>query len=418
MLDSIKNSPDFRLLFESSPGLYLVLTLELRIVAVSEAYAEATMTRREQILGRGLFEVFPDNPDDLTADGVSNLRASLASVLNNRKPHTMAVQKYDIRRPDGSFEVRFWSPINKPVFDERRQIIYIIHRVEDVTAFMESQNREQQKDKVTAELRRKVEEMELDIFQRSMEIKKMNTQLEQRVRERTEQLTQAEKRYHYIIDNMMEGMQVIDRDFCYLYVNEAVIRQSKYSGEELLGYTMMERYPGIEQTEFFKVLQRCMESRTAQTLENEFRFPDNSTGFFALSIQPTDEGLFILSTDISERKRAENALEAQNRKLLIQNRELEQFAYIASHDLQEPLRTIKSFSELLSAKVGIGADKDTNTYLGFIIASAERMTELIRGLLEYSRIGREKQPGLVNCNRSLPRCWRIFPPPYRKAGLR
>ncbi len=399
MLDTIKTSPDFRLLFESAPGLYLVLTPELRIVAVSNAYAEATMTRREQIMGRGLFEVFPDNPDDPAADGVSNLRASLASVLNNRKAHTMAVQKYDIRRPDGSFEVRYWSPINKPVFNDRREVIYIIHRVEDVTAFVESQNRERQKDKVTAELRRKVEEMELDIYQRSMEIKKMNAQLEQRVQERSEQLLQTERRYHHIIDNMMEGMQVIDRDFCYLYVNDAVVRQSKYSAEDLLGYTMMEKYPGIEQTEFFKILRHCMENRTSKALENEFRFPDNSSGFFALSIQPLDEGLFILSTDITERKRAEKELEARNRKLLMQNRELEQFAFIASHDLQEPLRTIKSFSELLLRKLGAGSDKDVNTYLGFITESAERMTELIKGLLEYSRIGREKQSGAtVNCN--------------------
>lgn len=171
MIDS-KTLPDFRLLFESAPGLYLVLLPDLHIVGVSDAYAEATMTRREEILGRHLFEVFPDNPNDPMADGVSNLRASLDSVLKKRKTHTMAVQKYDIRRPDGSFEVRYWSPINKPVFDERKEITYIIHRVEDVTAFVEMQDRERQKDKITEELKRKVEEMELDIYKRSMEIKR------------------------------------------------------------------------------------------------------------------------------------------------------------------------------------------------------------------------------------------------------
>ena len=62
--------PDFRVLFESAPGLYLVLTLDLRIVAVSDSYLRATMTRREEILGRGIFDVFPDNPDDPNATGV------------------------------------------------------------------------------------------------------------------------------------------------------------------------------------------------------------------------------------------------------------------------------------------------------------------------------------------------------------
>jgi light-regulated signal transduction histidine kinase (bacteriophytochrome) len=92
-------------------------------------------------------------------------------------------------------------------------------------------------------------------------------------------------------------------------------------------------------------------------------------------------------------------MEAQNRMLQIQNRELEQFAYIASHDLQEPLRSVKSFAELLQKKLGQDADKEVRKYLEFVTASGERMTELVKGLLDYSRIGREKQPESVNCNR-------------------
>lgn len=79
-------APDFRVLFESAPGLYLVLTPDLTIVAVSEAYLCATMTNREEILGRQLFEVFPDNPSDPSASGVRNLKDSLNRVLRNRGP--------------------------------------------------------------------------------------------------------------------------------------------------------------------------------------------------------------------------------------------------------------------------------------------------------------------------------------------
>src|ERR671919_1660013 len=95
-------APDFRALFESAPGLYLVLRPDLTIVAVSDAYLRATMTRRDEILGRGLFEVFPDNPDDPHATGTSNLRASLERVLATRAPDSMAVQKYDIRVPESA----------------------------------------------------------------------------------------------------------------------------------------------------------------------------------------------------------------------------------------------------------------------------------------------------------------------------
>ena len=86
-------TPDFRKLFESSPDLYLVLSPDLDIVAVSDAYARATMTQRQAIVGRPLFEVFPDNPEDSSATGVHNLRASLERVLRERVPDTMPVQK-------------------------------------------------------------------------------------------------------------------------------------------------------------------------------------------------------------------------------------------------------------------------------------------------------------------------------------
>ena len=91
-------TPDFQALFESAPSSYLVLTPDFTIVAVSNAYLQATMTKREEILGRGLFDVFPDNPEEPTATGVRNLRTSLENVLQNRASHTMEVQKYDIRR--------------------------------------------------------------------------------------------------------------------------------------------------------------------------------------------------------------------------------------------------------------------------------------------------------------------------------
>ena len=95
--------PDFRALFEASPGLYLILAPDLTIAGASDAYLHATMTRREEIDGRGLFEVFPDNPDDPETSGASNLSASLERVLRFRRPDAMALQKYDVRRPDGAF---------------------------------------------------------------------------------------------------------------------------------------------------------------------------------------------------------------------------------------------------------------------------------------------------------------------------
>ena len=169
------NRDELQHLFESLPGLYLVLTPELRIVAVSDAYLKATMTTREGVLGRGLFEVFPDNPDDTDANGVSNLRASLDRVRSSAAPDTMAIQKYDIRRQDGVFEERYWSPINSPVLGMNGRVKYIIHRVEDVTEFM---RQKAQPLVPTDELRARMDQMEAEIFKSAQRVQETNRQLE------------------------------------------------------------------------------------------------------------------------------------------------------------------------------------------------------------------------------------------------
>jgi signal transduction histidine kinase/CheY-like chemotaxis protein len=167
--------PDFQRLFEGAPGLFLALDPQLKIVAVSTAYLNATLAEREAILNRGIFEAFPDNPDDPAADGVRNLRASLERVLAERRPDTMAVQKYDIRRPDGTFESRWWSPLNTPVLDADGRVAYIVHRVEDVTEFVRLQQRD--------------ERMEAEMLQRSRELQETNERLREASAAKTEFLS-------------------------------------------------------------------------------------------------------------------------------------------------------------------------------------------------------------------------------------
>jgi PAS domain-containing protein len=130
---------DFQSLFEKSPGRYLVLDPHFLIVAANDAYCAATMTRREEIVGRTLFEAFPDNPDGLRADGVSNLRSSLLNVLKTRQADAMAPQKHGVRKPaseGGGFEPRYWSPLNTPILGADGYVRWIIHSVEDITELM------------------------------------------------------------------------------------------------------------------------------------------------------------------------------------------------------------------------------------------------------------------------------------------
>ena len=169
--------PDFRALFESSPGLYLVLTPDFTIAAVSDNYLAATMTQREAILGRGIFDVFPDNPDDPSATGMRNLKSSLERVRNDRISDTMPLQKYDIRRPQsegGGFTERYWSPLNTPVFDEDKELAYIIHRVEDVTEFVRLKQLGSEQQKLTEELQVRADHMEAEIYLRAQELEEAN----------------------------------------------------------------------------------------------------------------------------------------------------------------------------------------------------------------------------------------------------
>jgi signal transduction histidine kinase len=167
----------------------LVLSADLIIVAVSNAYLRATLQIREQIIGRHVFEVFPDNPDDPAASGVAKLKASLLRVLKTHTPDAMAVQKYDIPRPEsagGGFEERYWSPLNTPVCDANGNLGYIIHRVEDVTEFIRLKQQGAEQHRFTEELKNRAEKMEQDIFHRAREIQDANEKLREAERIKSE----------------------------------------------------------------------------------------------------------------------------------------------------------------------------------------------------------------------------------------
>lgn len=114
--------------------------------------------------------------------------------------------------------------------------------------------------------------------------------------------------FRLTFDKMLEGIQIHDFDWKYIYVNDALLNYSQYSREELLGYTVMEKYPGIEQTHLFSVMQRCMNERVHEQLTTEFVFPNGEKAYFELSIQPVPQGIFILSINITERMKAEEML--------------------------------------------------------------------------------------------------------------
>ncbi|KES09128.1 hypothetical protein BU52_03500 [Streptomyces toyocaensis] len=126
---------DFRAAFLASPAPLLILDTHLVIRDVNPAYAVATRRERDELLGRLMFDAFPDNPHDPEADGVANLGASLERALRDRVTDTMPVQRYDIpwKQSATGFQERYWTPVNSPVLDRDGEVTGLVHHVEDVT---------------------------------------------------------------------------------------------------------------------------------------------------------------------------------------------------------------------------------------------------------------------------------------------
>jgi len=128
----------FRVMIDNTDRPCLVVDPRpgLRIVDMNLAYSMATMSEPSAAIGRNLFDVFPDNPDYPSADGVANLLHSLRMTAESGRPHEMAVQRYDVRDAQGRFVEKHWRCTNRPIFGEDGKVAWLLHEANDVTATM------------------------------------------------------------------------------------------------------------------------------------------------------------------------------------------------------------------------------------------------------------------------------------------
>jgi len=405
--------PDFRAVFEWAPDNYLVLSPALVIVAVSDAYLRATLTSREQVVGRALFEVFPDNPDDPAATGVANLRASLERVLRTRAPDAMAVQKYDIPRPEsqgGGFEERHWSPVNSPVLDAAGAVSYIIHRVEDVTELVRLTEATSRETRVADALRTKAAAMEAEILRRAQQLQLANEELRQR--------EDVLERFFTLSVDML-AIASVDGYFKRLSPAFDILG---YSRDELLRQPFLELVHPDDRVATVTEVERLARGVTTIGFENRYRCRDGSYRWLAWSTSPDASGnLYAVARDVTDQKRTEeqlrkavavaeqanreleaqqNELLAQGEELLAQGRELEQknraveranrlkseFLANMSHELRTPLNSIIGFSDLLLTDPEEAPNPRRRRQLQDILHSGHHLLSLINDILDLSKI--------------------------------
>ena len=217
-------------------------------------------------------------------------------------------------------------------------------------------------------------------------------------------LRASEERYRSTLDGMMEGCQIIGHDWRYLYLNEAAAVQNRRPNAEMLGRTMQECWPGIEQSRVFAVLAQSMTERVPKHEELEFTFGDGASRWFDIRCQPVPEGIFVLSIDRTEGRLAEAALRELNETL--EHRVAERTAELAeardraeaadrlksaflatmSHELRTPLNSIIGFTGIVLQGLAGPLNEEQTRQLGMVRASSRHLLDLINDVLDISKI--------------------------------
>ncbi|MEK7358489.1 MAG: ATP-binding protein [Bdellovibrionota bacterium] len=181
------------------------------------------------------------------------------------------------------------------------------------------------------------------------------------------------------VDQMHEGIQIVDRDWRYVYLNAAAARHGRNPAQSLVGRTMMEVYPGIETTEMFRLLEGVMRDREPARMENQFVYPDGGKCWFMLYFEPHALGVLIRSIDISEVKKFEEQyLHAQKMEAI------GRLAGGIAHDFNNKMAIVQIYADMAMSELS-NADSRIASHLTNVIAAVEGAAKLTRQLLAFSR---------------------------------
>lgn len=370
LIDEIRIS-DYQRIFDVMPGNHLLIKADpprFTMLTACDNYIKMVSRTKESIVGTGVFEAFPPNPDKPDDTSAEDLKKSFLEVISNKKEHFIPVQQYDLSDEERlNFVQKFWQIRNTPILNSKGEVSYILNSVEDITD-------------------------RINLLRNEEEIKPL-------------------KLSHNLYKQAPIGIHLFTgTDLKIILANDLTLKMWG-KNSDVIGKPLLEALPELKGEGYEFLMTEVMEKGIPKSF---YEWPvvlnrggKLETGWFNFVYQPYYEnysdnpvGVLVFADEVTEQVKAKKLIEA-NVMLEQKNKELEQFAYIASHDLQEPLRKVNFYIQMLHNNLG-KLDDQSEFYISKVLSSTSRMSDLIRDILDFSRLTANMQDyKRVNLNKLL-----------------
>ncbi|QDF05434.1 response regulator [Myxococcus xanthus] len=417
---------DFKTLFDVSPNPYMLLDRELRFVAANPAYLRVTASKLDELLGRSVFEAFPDDPSDPNSANLRQLRESFLRVLAKRAPDILALIAYRVPELTNQGVVptyRYWSATHIPLLDASGEVAYILQHTMDVTELQRLQEAVQAATGSTGTSKPPPSQLEAGVFQRALQVQEANQNLDQ------------ERRHLRRLFEQAPGFM------CFLRGQDHVVELANAAYMQLVGHRdilgkrIRDALPEVDGQGYFELLDRVF--TTGQAFVGRGmkvflqRTPDDTLAesYVDLVYQPIIEpdgsisGIFVQGHDITEQKRAQDELrqykdhleelvrertraleesEAERRQAEAALRQAQKMEAVGkltggvAHDFNNLLQVISGNLQLLFRDVGDNAQAQRR--LTTAVGAVERGARLASQLLAFAR-RQPLNPTVINLGR-------------------